>query len=159
MERVNVEISKPELRQPEGMIGMQDRSELEKDDSSAQNVGVETPFELIKATNISTGTMKNEQSCGFQMEKPKFPKFSGDVRDYVIFRADFKHTIESRYIKRDAITLLQTKTCFKDKPLELIQGIGSDTITQDIAQFRALQEEEDARFCDLVHLVKRPTTR
>ena len=172
---------KPELQQPEGMIGMQDESELENVDSSAQNVGVETSVELITATNgsvvddaqnnvsnvkigasnnlettnISTGTIKNEQS--------------GDVREYVIFRADFKHTIESRYSKRDAITLL--RTCLK----ELIQGIGSDydaawqyldsiygdvrrvsdTITQDIAKFKALQEEEDARFCDLVHLVKR----
>ena len=63
----------------------------------------------------------------------------------------------------------------KDKPLKLIEGIGSnydaawqyldsiygdvrhvsDTVTQDIAQFKALQEEDDARFCDLVHLVKR----
>ena len=65
--------------------------------------------------------MKNEKSCGFQMEKPKLLKFSGDVREYVIFRADFKHTIESRlYSKRDAIT------CLKEKPLELTQGIGSD---------------------------------
>ena len=108
-----------------------------------------------------------------ELQQPKLPKFSGDVREYVIFRADFKHTIESRYSKRDAITLL--RTCLKEKPLELIQGIGSDydaawqyldsfygdvrhvsdTITQDIAQFKALQEEEDARFCDLVHLVKR----
>ena len=31
----------------------------------------------------------------------------------------------------------------------------SDTITQDIVKFRALQSGEDARFCDLVHLVKR----
>ena len=31
----------------------------------------------------------------------------------------------------------------------------SDTITQDIVKFRALQPGEDARFCDLVHLVKR----
>lgn len=62
-----------------------------------------------------------------------------------------------------------------DKPLELIKGIGtdydaaweylnaiygdpgflSDTVTQDIVQFKALQDGEDARFCDLVHLVKR----
>ena len=101
------------------MIGMQDESELENVDSSAQNVGVETSVELITATNgsvvddaqnnvsnvqigasnnlettnISTGTIKNEQS--------------GDVKEYVIFRADFKHTIESRYSKRDAITLLR----------------------------------------------------
>ena len=36
------------------------------------------------------------------------PKFSGDVRDYVIFKADFKHLVEKRYSKRDAITLLRT---------------------------------------------------
>ena len=178
---------------------MRDESASENNDSSTQNIGVETPEEIARATvrcitvdvqnyvsngkvevnknsettNTNTGAMRNEQSCGFQMEKPKLPKFLGDVREYVIFRAGFKHTIESRYSKRDAITL--SRTCLKDKPLELIQGIGSgydvvwqyldsiygdarhvsDTITQDIAQFKALQEEEDARFCDLVHLVKR----
>ena len=31
----------------------------------------------------------------------------------------------------------------------------ADTITQDIARFRPLRDEEDARFCDLVHLVRR----
>ena len=145
------------------------------DDDAQNNVSnVQTgASNNLETTNISAGTMKNEQSCSFQMEKSKFPKFSGDVREYVIFRADFKHTIELRYSERDAITLL--RTCLKEKPLELIQGIGSDygtawhylnsiygdvrhvsdTITQDIAQFKALQEEEDARFCDLVHLVKR----
>ena len=107
------------------------------------------------------------------MEKPKLPKFSGDVREYMIFRADFKHAIESRYTKRDSITLL--RTCLKEKPLELIKGIGSDydaaweyldaiygdprfvsdTITQDIVKFKALEEGEDVRFCDLVHLVRR----
>ena len=123
--------------------------------------------------NSEIGTIVNANSCGFQMEKPKLPKFTGDVREYAIFKADFKHAIESRYSKRDSITLL--RTCLKDKPLELIKGIGSDydaaweyldsiygdvryvsdTITQDIVQFKALQEGEDARFCDLVHLVNR----
>ena len=58
------------------------------------------------------------------MEKPKLPKFSGDVREYAIFRADFKHAIETRYSRSDSITLL--RTCLKEKPLELIKGIGSD---------------------------------
>ena len=31
----------------------------------------------------------------------------------------------------------------------------SDTVTQDIVRFKALNDGEDARFCDLVHLVKR----
>jgi len=36
------------------------------------------------------------------------PKFAGDVREYAIFRADFKHAIESKYNKRDAITLISS---------------------------------------------------
>ncbi|CAB3997944.1 PREDICTED: uncharacterized protein LOC107337338 [Paramuricea clavata] len=59
--------------------------------------------------------------CGFKMEKPKMPRFSGDVREYSIFRDDFKHAIESRYSKRDAMTYL--RACLQGKPLELIKGI------------------------------------
>ena len=126
------------------------------------------------AVNSEIGTIMNANSCGFQMEKPKLPQFTGDVREYAIFKADFKHAIESRYSNRDSITLLYTDM-LKDKPLKLIKGIGSDydaaweyldsiygdvryvsdTITQDIVQFKALQEGEDARFCDLVHFVNR----
>ena len=62
--------------------------------------------------NNKVGTVSSVTPCGFQMEKTKLPKFSGDVREYVIFRADFKHAFESRYVKRDAITLL--RTCLKD---------------------------------------------
>ena len=113
------------------------------------------------------------KACGFKMEKPKLSKFFGDVREYAIFKSDFKHAIEARYTKRDSITFL--RTCLHGKPLDLIKGIGtdydaaweyldsiygdprfvSDTITQDIVKFRGLQNGEDARFCDLVHLVKR----
>ena len=104
------------------------------------------------------------------MEKPKLPKFTGDVRGYAISKANFKHAIESRYSKRDSITLL--RTCLKDKPLALIGSdydatweyldsingdvqYVSDRITQNIVQFTALQEREDERFCDLVHFVNR----
>ena len=91
----------------------------------------------------------------------------------MIFKSDFKHAIETRYTKRDSITFL--RTCLHGKPLDLIKGIGtdydaaweyldsiygdprfvSDTITQDIVKLCGLQNGVDARFCDLVHLVKR----
>ena len=70
------------------------------------------------------GTVYHSKSCGFQMEKPKLLKFSGNVREHDIFRANFKHAIETSYSKRDSITLL--RTCLQEKPLELIKGIGSD---------------------------------
>lgn len=69
-------------------------------------------------------TVSGSNPCGFRIEEPKLPKFSGDVREYVIFHADFKHAIESRCTKRDAISLL--RTCLTDKPLDLIREIVSD---------------------------------
>ena len=131
------------------------------------------PNNSIVTETGSSGDNDNSAACGFKMEKPKMPKFTGDVREYAIFRADFKHAIESRYSKRDSITLL--RACLQGQTLGLIKGIGSDydaawdyldsiygdprfvsdTVTQDIVKFRPLQHGEDARFCDLVHLVKR----
>ncbi|CAB4024776.1 PREDICTED: uncharacterized protein LOC107337338 [Paramuricea clavata] len=116
---------------------------------------------------------KEVKSCAFKVEKPKLPKFSGDVRDYVMFRADYKHVVESQYSERDAITILRAS--LQGKLLELIKGIRcdykaaweyldsiygdprfiADTITQDISKFKALQDGEDARFCELVNLVNR----
>ena len=52
------------------------------------------------------------------------PKFSGDLREFAIFKADFKHLVEGRYIKRDSITILRAS--LNGKPLELIKGIGHD---------------------------------
>ena len=112
-------------------------------------------------------------TCGFKMEKPKMPRFSGDVRDYVMFREDFRHAVDSRFSKRDAISLLRTS--LSGKPLELIKGIGSDcdaawehldaiygdprfiadTVTHDISKFKPLHEDEVSRFCDLAQLVRR----
>ena len=147
-----------------GMSGMQ---------SSGQNTINASPNNDSITENSGNDDAIPSGACAFKMEKPKMPKFYGDVREYAIFRADFKHAIESRYSKRDAITFL--RTCLQGKPLELIKGIGSDydaaweyldsiygdarfvsdTVMQDLVKFKSLRDGEDARFCDLVHLVKR----
>ena len=142
-------------------------------DAFVQNNAEQNSLHDVSQTEVK-GEVENVSgftACGFRIEKPKLPQFSGDVREYVIFRADFKHAIESRYAKRDAITML--RTWLTDKPLDLIRGIRydyeaaweylesiygdpwvvADTVTQDIAKFKPLSEGEDARFCDLVHLV------
>jgi len=127
----------------------------------------------IVQTTANPPVTNSITTCNFKIEKPKLPIFNGDVREYAIFRADFKHAVESHYSERDAITFL--RTCLRDKPLQLIKGIGtdyrvawdyldaiygdpryvSDTIIQDISKFKALQQGEDGRFCDLVHLFNR----
>ena len=130
----------------------------------------------VSVNNGTNHENSGNNSCGFKMEKPKMPRFAGDVRDYTIFRSDFKHAVDTRYTKRDAISLLRTS--LQGRPLELIKGIGTDydaawsyldsvfgdprfvadTITQDITRFRPLRDGEDTRFCDLVHLVQRSFT-
>ena len=147
-----------------GMLGMQSGGN-QSINTSASNTSV--------VNNQENNQNTTGDSCGFKMEKPKMPRFSRDIREYAIFKADFKHAIESKYSTRDAITFL--RTCLQGKPLELIKGIGtdytaaweyldsiygdprvvSDTIMQDVVKFKPLRDGEDARFCDLVHLVKR----
>ena len=106
-------------------------------------------------------------------EKPKLPTFSGDVRKYFIFRADFKHAVETQCSDRDAITIL--RSCLGAEPAKLVEGIScdlesawryldqnygdprviSDTVTADLEKFKPIQMSEDHRFCDLVNLVRR----
>ena len=66
----------------------------------------------------------NNTQSAVWMEKPKMPKFSGDVREFAIFKADFKHMVDGRYSKRDSIPVLRAS--LNGKPLELIKGIGHD---------------------------------
>lgn len=163
-----VEQAGPEINVEKGANSVQEISSV----PTAGDKPITTDNNVNNITS-SANTEKLAEACTFKLEKPKLPVFAGNVRDYAIFRSDFKHAIEAKYSKRDAITLL--RTCLRDKPLELIKGIGSDydaaweyldsiygdprfvsdTVTQDIVQFKALQDGEDARFCDLVHLVKR----
>ena len=137
--------------------------------NNTQTVMQTTGTNGMQAKNATGGQL----SCNFKLEKPKLPKFTGDVREYAIFRSDWKHIVDTRYAERDAITLLRAN--LSDKPLELIKGIGtdydaaweyldaiygdpryvSDSVTQDISKFKPLQDGEDSRFCDLVHLVRR----
>ena len=129
-------------------------------------------FDSAGNTGVTAAHVNHGQSL-FRIEKPKMPKFAGDVREFGTFRADFKHLVETRYSKRDAVTILRSS--LQGKPLEMIKGIGqdydaaweylnsvygdprfvADIITQDISKFKAIKDGEDARFCDLVHLVKR----
>lgn len=56
------------------------------------------------------------------MEKLKMLKFLGDVREFVIFKVDFKYLVEVWYSKCDLIIILRVS--LNGKFLELIKGIG-----------------------------------
>ncbi len=106
-------------------------------------------------------------------EKAKLPVFTGDVRQYFIFKSDFKHAVEAQYSERDTLTVL--RSCLGSEPAKLIEGIScdlkaawkyldqnygdprvvSDTVTLDLGRFKSIQPGEDYQFCQLVNLVRR----
>ena len=106
-------------------------------------------------------------------EKAKLPMFTGDVRQYFIFKSDFKHAVEAHYSERDTLTVL--RSCLSSEPAKLIEGISSDlnaawkyldqnygdprvvsdTVTLDLERFKSIQPGEENRFCQLVNLVRR----
>lgn len=61
---------------------------LNNTESVVQTTG--TPFVVNTAKS-------DYAACTFKLEKPKLPIFSGNVRDYAIFRSDIKHMIEANY--------------------------------------------------------------
>jgi len=71
-----------------------------EEDSSSNDTEVVNLVDNNRDVIGSNGVVKRK-TCGFKMEKPKMHKFSGHVREYAIFRADFKHATKTRYSKRD----------------------------------------------------------
>ena len=126
-----------------------------------------------KRNNGSAGELVTKETCSSKWRNRTYRSSAGTLEITQFFRSDFKHAIEARYIKRDVITIL--RTCLKLKPLYFIKGTGSDyetaweyldsiyedprfvsdTITQAIVKFRSIRDGEDARFCDLVRLMRR----
>ena len=116
---------------------------------------------------------QSAQPFSLKHEKPKLPKFDGDIRQYFIFKSDFQHAIEAHCSERDTLTIL--RSCLNAQPAKLIEGISSDlktawkyldqnygnprvvsdTVTSDLERFKVIQPSEDHRFCDLVNLVRR----
>ena len=133
-----------------------------------ENPILESSIPPVAFENTDNPSISKNQ-CNFQMEKPKIPRFGGDVRDYAIFKTDFNHIVETRYGKCDALIILRQS--LQGKPLDMVKGIGqdydaaweyldsvygdirfvADMITQDISRFKPIKENEDSRFCDLVH--------
>jgi len=172
-------IGQPEVIEETEVSHEDNGNTIQPDNEQPEMVGENAEITINDEENLDNSSAQERTSasgtttCGFKMEKPKMPRFSGDVRDYVIFRADFKHAVNSRFSKRDAISLLRAS--LSGRPLEIIKGIGSDydaawehldaiygdprfiadSVSHDISKFRQLREDEDSRFCDLAQLVRR----
>ena len=65
-----------------------------------QNLALNNIESVVQTTGTPfvVNTAKSDYAaCTFKLEKPKPPIFSGNVRDYAIFRSDIKHMIEANY--------------------------------------------------------------
>lgn len=68
--------------------------------NDVQNLALNNIESVVQTTGTPfvVNTAKSDYAaCTFKLEKPKLPIFSGNVRDYAIFRSDIKHVIEANY--------------------------------------------------------------
>ena len=68
--------------------------------NDVQNLALNNTESVVQTTGTPfvVNTAKSDYAaCTFKLEKPKPPIFSGNVRDYAIFRSDIKHMIEANY--------------------------------------------------------------
>lgn len=68
--------------------------------NEVQNLALNNTESVVQTTGTPfvVNTAKSDYAaCTFKLEKPKLPIFSGNVRDYAIFRSDIKHMIETNY--------------------------------------------------------------
>ena len=68
--------------------------------NEVQNLALNNTESVVQTTvtPFVVNTAKSDYAaCTFKLEKPKLPIFSGNVRDYAIFRSDIKHMIEANY--------------------------------------------------------------
>eukprot|EP00057_Strongylocentrotus_purpuratus_P011425 XP_011665899.1 PREDICTED: uncharacterized protein LOC105439066 [Strongylocentrotus purpuratus] len=142
-------------------------------DYVGNSTGVDDTVDTTREAESPRSEVRNTTACHVQIEKPKLPRFSGDIREYQTFKSDFKHLIESRYAERDCITILRTS--LQGKALEVIQGIGTDYnaaseqldviygdqrnvadgVIYDITKFKNLKDGDDKGFIELAGLVRR----
>ena len=68
--------------------------------NDVQNLTLNNTESVVQTTGTPfvVNTAKSDYAaCTFKLEKPKLPIFSGNVRDYAIFRSDIKYMIEANY--------------------------------------------------------------
>ena len=162
---VNVEVNVDGDNEEANVDSENEENQNDNDDSGSIKEQPEETASVLGAKSAKPFSLKHE--------KPKLPKFDGDVRQYFIFKSDFQHAIKSPLLERDTLTIL--RSCLNAQPAKLIEGISSDlktswkyldqnydnprvvsdTVTSDLERFKVIQPGEDHRFCDLVNLVRR----
>ena len=161
----NVEVNVDGDNEEANVDSENEENQNDNDDSGSIEEQPEETASVLSAKSAKPFSLKHE--------KPKLPKFDGDVRQYLIFKSDFQHAIEAHCSERDTLTIL--RSCLNAQPAKLIEGISSDlktawkyldqnygnprvvsdTVTSDLERFKVIQPGEDHRFCDLVNLVRR----
>ena len=110
-ENGNTVTTEDQTNAPNSDDNSQDVELIEENQNSVQGHLVPTPEPEVENLKVDNET----NSCAFKVKKPKLPKFKGDVRDYFVFRADFKHVVESRYSHRNNRYRMRTPSISQSK--------------------------------------------
>jgi hypothetical protein len=124
-------------------------------------------------TALSAGKVP-QQGIDLKMERMKMPIFSGNIRDYPRFKADFtKHVMPLTKSDDSAAYLL--KSCLEKDPLDTVKNVDDDlpkmwdrlddrygrstkivdAIMYEIKQLKAVSEGDGSKFIHLVNTIER----
>ena len=68
---------------------------------------------------------KGYRMASLRLEKIKPPKFSGEIRDFARFKADFEAIVEPAYEDKMYLTYVLKETCLSAAPYELVKNLES----------------------------------
>lgn len=76
-----------------------ENSEIEENENHGHQSPEEESVESMEKVGVSNTTESKTTSSPFFLkhEKPKLPKFDGDVRQYFIFKSDFQHAVDFQH--------------------------------------------------------------
>ena len=126
-----------------------------------------------KFSTLSTEKESKKRS-GVRMERIKMATFSGNIRDYPRFKADFKRQVSPNFNNDKHAAAYTLKSCLSGIPLNIIRNVEddlakmwerlddkygkpskfTDDVMNDIKRLKSVKEGDDRRFIELVDVVE-----
>ena len=123
----------------------------------------EKVLEINTKFSSLTITKESKKRSGIRFERSKMPKFTGNIRDYPRFKADFTRQVWPDYKNDEHAAAYTLKSCLSGVPLSIIRNVDdnlaemwkrldekygkpskfTDAVMNDIKKLRSVKEGDD----------------
>ena len=174
------QLEKYDSAQREYILCLTEDTDVEAELRLAEKMKTDCMNASIAASKLlESKTLKRVEETGnkfmeLKLERMKMPTFSGNIRDYPRFKADFKkHVIP--YIKNPDTVAYVLKSCLSNAALEIVKNVDddiddmwkrldekygrisklTDAIMLELKQLRVLQEGDGQKFINFVDKIEK----